>query len=131
MTGTLAASASRSTLACAKVRTTIAATELESARAVSATDSSRSSCSSSGRSMIGSMPSRCAAASNASGVRVEGLSNRQAIVAAFRGWLHQVGPFFISSARSSSAVSCVALRSAIRSRFDGVVVVDVAVMGFS
>src|SRR5215212_5773506 len=78
--------------------------------------------------MIGSMPSRCAATSNDTRVRVDGLSNRQAIAAPSGPAVHQLGPFFISSARSSRAFSCAAVRSAIRSRSDGVVVGAVVVM---
>src|SRR5215208_3675297 len=74
------------------------------------------------------MPNRCAATSNDTRVRVDGLSNRQAIAVVFRAAAHHVGPFFISSARSSSALSCVAVRSAIRSRSDGAVVGAMAVM---
>src|ERR687896_2527232 len=78
--------------------------------------------------MMGGMPSRWAATSNDTRVRVDGLSNRQATAVPWRAAVHQVGPSFISSARSSSALSCVAVRSAIRSRSDGVVVVIAVVV---
>jgi hypothetical protein len=79
--------------------------------------------------MIGIMPRRCAATSNDTRVRVDGLSNRQAMAVPFAGAVHHVGPSFMSSARSRIAWSCAAVRSAIRSRSEGAVVgIGVAVM---